>query len=82
MNLRKLSDSTYLTSNRLEATTTLPQGDIDVAQRWGALRVPHHENALEKLIAATAVIHELTVVTRNAAHFQDTGAHALNPFTA
>lgn len=54
--------------------------DEDVAQMWGKLRVPHHENPLDKQIAATALINELTVVTRNAKDFQRTGVKVLNPF--
>lgn len=54
--------------------------DSDIAQLWGRLRVPHHENALDKLIAATALIYDLTVVTRNIQHFQNTGVRAFNPF--
>ncbi len=54
--------------------------DADVAQLWGRLRVPHYENALDKLIAATALIHDLTVVTRNHDDFSTTGARVLNPF--
>ena len=53
----------------------------DIAQLWGRLRVPHPENALDKQIAATALIHELTVVTRNHKDFVKTGAPVLNPFT-
>jgi predicted nucleic acid-binding protein len=53
----------------------------DVAQLWGRLRVPHHENALDKFIAATALIYELTVVTRNHKDFVRTGVSVLNPFT-
>jgi predicted nucleic acid-binding protein len=53
----------------------------DVAQLWGRLRVPHHENALDKFIAATALIYELTVVTRNHKDFVRTGVRVLNPFT-
>ncbi len=54
--------------------------DSDVAQLWGRLRVPHHENALDKLIAATALIHNLTVVTRNRGDFAKTGVRVLDPF--
>ena len=53
----------------------------DIAQLWGRLRVPHPENALDKQIAATALIYELTVVTRNHKDFVKTGVRALNPFT-
>jgi predicted nucleic acid-binding protein len=54
--------------------------DEDVAQMWGRLRVPHPENELDKLIAATAMIHDLTVVTRNVKDFAGTGARMVNPF--
>ena len=54
--------------------------DADVAQLWGRLRVPHYENALDKLIASTALIHDLTVVTRNHDDFSKTGVRVLNPF--
>lgn len=53
----------------------------DIAQLWGRLRVPHPENALDKQIAATALIYELTVVTRNHKDFVKTGVRVLNPFT-
>ena len=53
----------------------------DVAQLWGRLRVPHPENALDKQIAATALIYELIVVTRNYKDFVKTGVRVLNPFT-
>lgn len=57
----------------------LPLDDA-AAQVWGCLRVPHPENALDKQIAATALIHDLTLVTRNEKHFVGTGAKLLNPF--
>lgn len=56
--------------------------DAEVAQVWGRLRVPHPENALDKQIAATALLHDLTVVTRNHKDFSSTGVKAINPFQA
>jgi len=53
----------------------------DIAQLWGKLRVPHPENAMDKQIAATALVYDLTVVTRNHKDFIRTGVPVLNPFT-
>lgn len=55
--------------------------NLDISQLWGRLRVPHPENALDKQIAATALIYDLIVVTRNDKDFQHTGVRVLNPFT-
>jgi toxin FitB len=54
--------------------------DEETAHVWGRLRVPNPENPLYKQIAATALIHDLTVVTRNAEHFAPTGVRLKNPF--
>ena len=54
--------------------------DEDAAQIWGKLRVPRPENALDKQIAATALLHDLTVVTRNGQDFVPTGVRTLDPF--
>jgi len=55
--------------------------DEETAEVWGRLRVPNPENPLDKQIAATALVYDLTVVTRNTAHFAPTGVRQLNPFT-
>lgn len=54
--------------------------DEDVGQLGGRLRVPHPEHALDKLIAATALIHDLNVVTRNVNDFAGPGVRVLNSF--
>lgn len=55
--------------------------DQEAAQIWGRLRAPHPENPLDKQIAATALIHDLTVATRNTDHYRPTGVPLVNPFT-
>ena len=50
------------------------------AQVWGKLRVPKYENALDKQIAATALVYDLTIVTRNIKDFENLGLQLINPF--
>ena len=54
--------------------------DIEAAQVWGRLRVPHAEHEIDKQIAAIALVNDLTVVTRNTADFGGTGVKVKNPF--
>jgi len=68
------------TITREYADAILPFDD-EIAQIWGRLRVPHAENPLDKQIAATALIHDLTVATRNVSHYETTGVRLLNPFS-
>jgi toxin FitB len=52
----------------------------EAAQIWGHLRVPHPEHAIDKQIAATALIYDFKLVTGNVRHFEGLGVALLNPF--
>ena len=76
-------------ARRLEAWLEVVLRDFDErilefgneeAQVWGRLRVPSHENAIDKQIAATALTHDLILVTRNVDHFKGVGVRLFNPF--
>lgn len=54
--------------------------DAAVAQRCARLHVPDPRAERDALIAATALVHGMTVVTRNLADFQSTGVPTLNPW--
>ena len=54
--------------------------DIAVAQCCAKLHVPDPRAERDALIAATALVHGLTVVTRNIIDFEPTGARILNPW--
>ncbi len=54
--------------------------DLDCAQIWGKLMSPHPQHAIDKQIAAIALIHGLAVVTRNVEDFRGTGVEVINPF--
>lgn len=54
---------------------------LDVAEVWGRLGVPDPVPPIDGLLAATALVHDLTLVTRNVADVAVTGVALLNPFT-
>lgn len=56
--------------------------DTDVARQAAALHVPNPKPDRDALIAATALVHGMTVVTRNVADFEPTGVPVLNPWIA
>jgi predicted nucleic acid-binding protein len=63
------------------AGRTLPV-DGAVAQRCARLHVPDKRGERDALIAATALVHGMTLVTRNLADFRPTGVNLLNPWEA
>ena len=54
--------------------------DATVAQHWGRLSMRQPLPSIEGLLAATAAVHDLTIVTRNTADFERSGVAILNPF--
>jgi predicted nucleic acid-binding protein len=54
--------------------------DVPTARRWGRLSANLGHSDADLLIAATALEHGLTVVTRNVRDFAPTGVTVLNPF--
>jgi predicted nucleic acid-binding protein len=69
----------------LRLTTTFSERvlpiDAQVADRWGGLNVPDPIPTVDGLLAATALVHDLVLVTRNVRDVQVTGVQVLDPFT-
>ncbi len=55
--------------------------DTAVALRCASLHVPDPRAERDALIAATALVHGMTIVTRNVADFERTGVQILNPWS-
>ena len=54
--------------------------DEVIAEQWGRFNVPDPLPVLDSLLAATASVHGLTLVTRNLKDVERTGVVCLNPF--
>lgn len=53
---------------------------ITIAKRWGRLSGDLGHDGADLMIAATALDHNLVVVTRNVRHFEPTRVNLINPF--
>lgn len=56
--------------------------DTAVAQRCAVLHVPNPRSDRDAIIAATALVHGMTVATRNVKHFQPMGVAMVDPWQA
>jgi toxin FitB len=63
----------------LHRETILPVTEA-VALEWGRLSAERSRNTADGLIAATARVHDLILVTRNVADFEDSGVSIINPW--
>jgi hypothetical protein len=54
--------------------------DRTVAEEWGRMNVPDPVPVIDGLLAATAKVHGLSLVTRNTKHVSRTGVTCVNPF--
>jgi len=55
--------------------------DESVAEAWALLGIPDPLPLIDGLLAATAKVHNLTLVTRNVAHMAAAGVTLLDPFS-
>ena len=55
--------------------------DVAIADAWGEMYAIRNVPIVDGLLAATAKVHGLTLVTRNLSHVEGLGADLLNPFT-
>ena len=56
--------------------------DADIAFACAKLHVPANRPERDAMIAATALVHDLTVATRNTVHFAGTGVRLVDPWRA
>lgn len=83
--VRDISQSSALESWLDEVTRSFGERVIDislpVADRWGRLQAIRSVPEIDALLAASALEHDLTLVTRNEADFEGLGVRILNPFS-
>ncbi len=56
--------------------------DREVARLWGRLSALRPRPVVDTLLAATAIVHGMTLVTRNVADMKDTGVALIDPWGA
>lgn len=70
----------WLATIRTEHSSRILPIDDAVALAWGRISAQRPRGEADGLIAATALVHGLVLVTRNVADFHDTGVAVFNPW--
>jgi hypothetical protein len=70
----------WIAEVRLNFAERILSVDHEVAECWARLSPQQPLPIIDGLLAATASVHDLTVVTRNAGDFERSGVRVLNPF--
>jgi toxin FitB len=70
----------WLAALRRDYADRLLPVTVEIADVWGSLNAPSPLPVIDGLLAATALVHGLTLVTRNTSDVARTGVRLLNPF--
>ncbi len=70
----------WLTQIKAESMNLVLPVTQEITDRWGIINVPDKMPAIDGLLAATALIHDLTLVTRNIRDVERSGVKLYNPF--
>lgn len=70
----------WLTTLRHNYASRILPVTLQIAERWGPLNVPDRLPLIDGLLAATALVHDLILVTRNTRDVATTGVRLFNPF--
>ena len=88
--IRRVAASDEIFASRLrgwlDETTSLFRHNtlpvtLDIALAWGRIAAGRSRDTADALIAATAISHDLTLVTRNIRDFDDLPLKVFNPWT-
>ncbi len=70
----------WLGAIKIKYEATILPISVEIADRWGRLMAATQLPSQDLLLAATALEHGLTVITRNVADFEGSGARFHNPW--
>lgn len=74
--------SAWLSAARMDYADRLLPVTADIAETWGRLAGRRPVSVIDGLLAATALVHRLTLATRNVRDFEGLGVPLLDPWQA